>query len=105
MGSFLQGNELLIILVILLLILGPTKLPALARGLGQALREFRKAAQGEYEKPAPPTLEPRPASPGSSYDRATLERIASSLGIETAGKSDEELYREITEATKRKGPG
>ncbi|MCE4627302.1 MAG: twin-arginine translocase TatA/TatE family subunit, partial [Desulfurococcales archaeon] len=48
MGAFFQGNELWIILLILLLILGPTKLPALARGLGQAIREFKKASQGVY---------------------------------------------------------
>ncbi|MEB3817001.1 MAG: twin-arginine translocase TatA/TatE family subunit [Desulfurococcales archaeon] len=50
MGAIFQGDELLIILVILLLILGPTKLPALAKGLGQAVREFRKASSGYYDE-------------------------------------------------------
>ncbi|MCE4601031.1 MAG: twin-arginine translocase TatA/TatE family subunit [Desulfurococcales archaeon] len=104
MGSFLQGNELLIILVILLLILGPSKLPALARGLGQALREFRKAAQGEYEA-VPASRGLRPAGLNRTYDRATLEVIAGNLGIETTGKSDDELYNEIVEVAKRKDLG
>ena len=47
-GPF-QGSELLIILLILLLILGPSKIPALARGLGEAIREFKKAASGVEE--------------------------------------------------------
>lgn len=47
--AIFQGEELLIILVILLLILGPTKLPQLARGLGQAIREFKKASEGAYD--------------------------------------------------------
>ncbi len=52
MGAFLQGYEFLFLLLILLLILGPSKLPALARSLGQAMREFKKAAQGAYDEEA-----------------------------------------------------
>jgi len=36
-------TELLVILVVALLVLGPTKLPEVARGLGKGLREFRRA--------------------------------------------------------------
>ena len=35
--------ELIIILVIALVIIGPKKLPSLARGLGKGMAEFRKA--------------------------------------------------------------
>jgi len=35
--------ELLVILVIVLIIFGPGKLPALGTGVGNALRNFRKA--------------------------------------------------------------
>ena len=45
----LSEAELLIIFIIILLILGPTKLPLLARSLGDAIREFRKAASGVVE--------------------------------------------------------
>jgi sec-independent protein translocase protein TatA len=38
--------ELLLILGIVLLFFGPTKLPQLASGLGKALRSFKKAANG-----------------------------------------------------------
>lgn len=38
-------GELLIILVVVLLIFGPSKLPALARSMGQAMKEFRKGTQ------------------------------------------------------------
>ncbi len=49
----LGGPELMIILVIILLLFGGAKLPALAKGLGQSVKEFKKAAKEEDdEKPA-----------------------------------------------------
>ena len=39
--------ELLLILAVVLLFFGPTKLPQLASGLGKALRSFKKAANGD----------------------------------------------------------
>jgi sec-independent protein translocase protein TatA len=41
----LRGQELLIILLIVLLIFGAAKLPALARSLGASAKEFRKGAE------------------------------------------------------------
>lgn len=53
--------EIAIILGVALLVLGPSKLPELARGLGKGLREFRKATEDfkstiedEAYKPEPP---------------------------------------------------
>ncbi len=58
-GVYVMGNiggqELFLILLIVLLFFGARKLPELARGLGQGIREFRKAAkevQEEVEKAA-----------------------------------------------------
>ncbi len=45
-----QGNEWIIILVAILLIFGPKKLPELARGIGRALYEFKRASQGLLEE-------------------------------------------------------
>ncbi len=38
----LGAPELLIVLVVALLVLGPTRLPKVARSLGEAAREFRR---------------------------------------------------------------
>jgi sec-independent protein translocase protein TatA len=50
-GLFGLGpTELIVILVILLLLFGGSKLPALAKGLGQSVKEFKKAAkEGEED--------------------------------------------------------
>lgn len=46
----LGATELIIILIIVLLIFGSTKLPKLARSMGQTQREFKKGvAEGEPE--------------------------------------------------------
>jgi sec-independent protein translocase protein TatA len=39
----LGGTELLVIFIIILLLFGPSQIPKMARGLGQAMREFKKA--------------------------------------------------------------
>ncbi len=44
MGS-IGFSEILLIFVVVLLLFGAKKLPEVARGMGQALREFRRAAK------------------------------------------------------------
>jgi len=44
------GSELFLILLIILVFFGAKKLPELARGLGQGIREFRKAARDVQEE-------------------------------------------------------
>jgi sec-independent protein translocase protein TatA len=41
----LQGQELIVILIIVLILFGGRKIPELMRSLGQGLREFRRASQ------------------------------------------------------------
>jgi sec-independent protein translocase protein TatA len=40
------GPELMMIMFIILLLFGADKMPALAKGLGKSVREFKKAASG-----------------------------------------------------------
>ncbi len=64
--------ELLVILVIALLVFGPSRVPEMGRSLGRALREFREAmrgggAPGSGETPRlPRETEPPANPPGSS---------------------------------------
>ena len=56
----LAGPDLIIILFIVLILFGAKKLPELARGMGQAVREFSKA-KDEFEREV--TRPPEPAAP------------------------------------------
>jgi sec-independent protein translocase protein TatA len=52
MGGFLSAPgplELIVILVIALIVLGPKKLPEAARSVGRGMRELRESLQGATE--------------------------------------------------------
>lgn len=42
-------TELIIIAVVLLILFGGKKLPELGRGIGEAIREFKKSTKGKQE--------------------------------------------------------
>lgn len=50
-GDILQPTHLLFVLVVALLVLGPKKLPEVGRQLGNGLRDFRAALNGEHKEP------------------------------------------------------
>ena len=62
-GNFM-GVDSLLIFVVILLLFGAKKLPDLAKGLGQAIREFSKAKDDIHNEitrppaPEPPKIEP-----------------------------------------------
>jgi sec-independent protein translocase protein TatA len=51
--AFLNTFEVIAIVVVVLLLFGVRKLPALARGMGQSVKEFKKAAREEPDQSAP----------------------------------------------------
>jgi sec-independent protein translocase protein TatA len=60
------GGEWVLILLVLLLLFGGTKLPALAKGLGQSMKEFKKASK--EDEPVAPAKEElkKPDSTGAN---------------------------------------
>ncbi|MEN9308996.1 MAG: hypothetical protein RL173_2928 [Fibrobacterota bacterium] len=63
--SRIGPTELLIILAIVILLFGSTKLPQLAKGLGDSIKEFKKAAKSESEKPEDTKPEDKKSDSGS----------------------------------------
>ena len=118
LGLFFQGDELLILFVILVLILGPSKIPQLARGIGQAVREFKKASQGLYDELEQSATRPimvkeerfrenirevDKSSENASIDPELVKKLAEKLGISPDGKTQEELTKEVVAKAKEKG--
>ena len=50
-GDILQPTHLLFVLVVALLVLGPKRLPEAGRALGNGIRDFRSAINGDEHKP------------------------------------------------------
>ncbi len=44
------GQELILVLIIVLVLFGGTKIPQLMRGLGKGVSEFKKAKDGVYDE-------------------------------------------------------
>ena len=66
--------HLLIIGGIALLVFGPSRLPELGRGLGQAIRAF-KAGLDEIQRPEPPPVLTAEVATPSERESGTAERI------------------------------
>jgi sec-independent protein translocase protein TatA len=51
-GDILQPTHLLFVFIVALVVLGPKRLPEVARSLGEGLRDFRTAISGEHSADA-----------------------------------------------------
>lgn len=83
-AGFIGGWELVLILAVVLILFGAKKLPELARGLGQGIKEFKKAStditselhrslEEPVSPPAAATAGPAAGGGGQRHDRATQD--------------------------------
>lgn len=103
----LEGWEWLIIGVVAIVIImwGPAKIPEFARSLGRAKGEFTKASKEFTDAanmtattPTATVASSAPAAPAASSLKSKDEVLvdtARSLGIETEGKTREQITEEI----------
>ena len=64
------GGELALVFAVILILFGAKKIPEFAKGLGQGIREFKKASRevtdeinnAANEAPPPPPAKPQPAA-------------------------------------------
>jgi len=89
------GIEWIIVLIILaiLLLFGPAKLPELARGIGRALGEFRRGKM-EVERQISTEL----SEFEQKETRGRVEKAAAALGVATTGSSEMQLKVEVARA-------
>ena len=78
-------QELILILAILLIVFGPKKLPELARDLGRAVQEFKKASKDIVDS-ASETLK--------DDEGNTILKIVEKLDIDKEGKAIKDILEE-----------
>ena len=81
----LSGGELIIVLVAILVLFGAKKIPEFAKGLGQGIKEFKKASSDvtnefqnamnqETPPPPPPVKPPAPPETAAANPPATVPK-------------------------------
>jgi sec-independent protein translocase protein TatA len=73
------GQELILILLIVLVLFGAKKLPELARGMGQAIKEFQKA-KDEFSDELHSASKPDVAPKAATSTIPTIPRIENAAG-------------------------
>ncbi len=91
----IEGIEWVVILIIIavLLLFGPSKLPELARGVGRALGEFRRGRM-EIEREISTEL----STMDARDMRMRVEKAAGALGVSSGGRSEMQLKLDIARA-------
>ena len=83
LAAWLGGGELMVVLIVALILFGSKRIPEFAKGIGQAMKEFKKASSDvSYEihnamnqestppPPPPPALQLPPAKPQNAPESA-----------------------------------
>ncbi|HTY92071.1 MAG TPA: twin-arginine translocase TatA/TatE family subunit [Methanocella sp.] len=94
--AMIGPTEILLIFIVIVLLFGATKLPELARSMGQSMGEFKVGqmeAEKRYENMKNQVNQPAQSADDIALTRA--QRMAKNLNIDIKGKSDEQLLAEI----------
>jgi TatA/E family protein of Tat protein translocase len=86
-GDILQPTHLLFVLVVALLVLGPKRLPEVARTLGKGIRDFRGAISGDNDNDHPSFLGQDHSSPASTTPEVHEEPPAAATATTPAESS------------------
>ena len=120
-GDILQPTHLLFVLVVALLVLGPKRLPEVARTLGKGIRDFRGAISGDSDDehrsflgqdnsapaPAPPAAHEEPAAtPASTTPAAAASTTPAEASTPSEAPADEKppVAPPVTPATTTPDP-
>src|SRR5947209_1261607 len=89
----LGGGEIILILALILILFGAKKLPELAKGLGQGIKEFKKATRDVTEEvshameetPPVPMPPPQKRLPANTPETPEAEQHASTVSQSSPG--------------------
>ena len=81
----LQPGHLIVVLVIVLLIFGPGKLPELGKAVGDGLRELKRATGGDEKHVADAGVSSATVTPISAAPTASMKTCPSCRGAVPAG--------------------
>ncbi len=88
LAGILGGQELLLILIVVLLLFGARKIPELMRGMGQGIKEFKKATRevtDELDKAMVENPPPAPKPvPTATVPTAPAPSVSSSQPVQKA---------------------
>lgn len=96
MGSISAG-ELAIIAVVLIVLFGASRLPATAKGLGQALRVFKKELRDD-DQPIGEEPAADPGTPELTTGTETATATSAAMTMSAAGRADRSTSTERTES-------
>ena len=94
---------LIIVFVVIILLFGAKKLPELARSIGRAKGEFERGKmdiEREIKDEKAKDAKKEEEAKQQKKEEKDIIKAAKELGIETEGKSEEELKEEIANAVK-----
>jgi sec-independent protein translocase protein TatA len=92
-------TELTLVVAAIVLLFGASKIPELARSLGEAEKEFKQAREEAEQELEEARHEPGGAGDPDDLDGENLREAAQALGVDTEGKSPEELREAIKAET------
>ena len=93
---------IMLILIVVVLLFGAKKIPELARSMGKAKAEFQRGqmqVQREIDEEKVQYKAEKQKSEAKVYDMRSSKvvKAAEALGIDTRGKTESQLKKEITE--------
>ena len=95
-------------IIVLILILGPSKIPSLARAVGEAVREWKRALEGlppsepSGSAPAAPAQSRHSAEEAGAGEDHPIVKAAVREGIDVEGKSLDEIAEELARRLKER---
>jgi sec-independent protein translocase protein TatA len=99
MPGWIGPWELALLLLVVLLVFGPKRLPEMGRSLGKGMREFKNSITGKEDKSAAELPPPAPEmTQASSTDKQDVEQAREQLDAAAAQLKDAEARLRALEA-------